>query len=81
MVSLSQLNQHVASYVDTGLKEAKLVLLRHSKSKLWCYFGFKEQGGDNEFVYCTLCQTKLKYCQDTTNLLSHFRSQHALEYT
>jgi len=54
MVSLSQLNQHVASYVDTGLKEAKLVPLRHSKSKLWCYFGFKEQGGDNKFVYCTL---------------------------
>ena len=48
---------------------------------MWCYFGFKEQGGDNNFVYCVLCKTKLKYCRNTTNLLSHFKSQHALEYT
>ena len=32
------------------LKGAKLVSLRHSKSKVWCYFGLKEQGGDNEFL-------------------------------
>jgi len=63
-------------------KEAKLVPPWHSKSKVWwCYFGFKEQGGNKEFVYCVLCKTKLKYCRNTTNLLSHFKSQHALEYT
>jgi len=42
------------------LKEAKLVPPWHSKSKVWCYFGFKEQGGNKEFVYCVLCKTKLK---------------------
>ena len=63
------------------LKGAKLVSPRHSKSKVWCYFGFKEQGGDNEFVYFALCKMKLKYFWNTTNLLSHFKNQHALEYT
>ena len=63
------------------LKEAKLVPPRHSKSKVWCYFGFKEQGSNNEFVYCALCTTKLKYYRNTTNFLSHFKSQHALKYT
>ena len=29
---------------------------------MWCYLGFKEQGGDKEFIYCVLCKTKLKYC-------------------
>ena len=60
------------------LKKAKLVPPWHSKSKVWGYFGFKEQ---KEFVYCVLCKTKLKYCWNTTNFLSHFTSQHALEYT
>jgi len=53
------------------LKGVKLVPPWHSKSKVWCYFGFKEKGGDNEFVYCALCKMRVKYCWNTTNLLSH----------
>ena len=52
MVSPSQLNQHIASYVDTGLKEAKLVPLRHLKSKVWWYFSFVWQSAHRQTRYC-----------------------------
>ena len=32
------------------------------------------------FVYCVLCNTKLKYCRNTTNHFTHFKGQHPLIY-
>ena len=49
-------------------------------SKIWQYFGFKAGDTEKKFAFCSLCDAKLKYCRNTTNLFTHFKSQHPLVY-
>ena len=35
---------------------------------------------EKKFAFCALCDTKLKYCRNTTNLFMHFKGQHPLIY-
>ena len=49
-------------------------------SKIWKFFGFKASYLGKKFVFCALCDAKLKYCRNATNLFMHFKGQHPLIY-
>ena len=62
------------------LKKNNLVPPKSYTSKIWKFFGFKASESEKKFGFCVLCDAKLKYCRNTTNLLMHFKGQHPLIY-
>ena len=70
------------------LKKKNLVPPKSYTSKIWKFFGFKASDSEKKFVFCVLCEAKLKYCRNaklkycrnTTNLFTHFKGQHPLIY-
>ena len=55
------------------------------KSKVWKYFGFSADAEgkilDENKVTCRLCQSKLGYSKNTSNLFYHLEKEHPIEYT
>ena len=62
------------------LRKKNLVLPKSYTSKIWKFFGFKASDSEKKFAFCALCDAKLKYCRNTTNLFTHFKGQHPLIY-
>ena len=60
------------------MRKKELIPPKSYTSKIWRYFGFKAGDTKKKFTFCTLCDTKLKYCRNTTNLFTHFKGQHPL---
>ena len=56
-----------------------------SKSKIWKYFGFLVDDSDAtkvspEEAFCELCDERIKRSSNTTNLLTHLKRHHFIEY-
>ena len=56
-----------------------------SKSKIWKYFGFlvDDSGATKvtpEEAFCELCDERIKRSSNTTNLLTHLKRHHFIEY-
>ena len=56
-----------------------------SKSKIWKYFGFlSEYDGTVKVTpdeaICELCNERIKRLNNTTNLLTHLKRHHCIEY-
>ena len=73
-------DREVESEEQDLLKKKELVPPKSYTSKIWKYFGFKAGDTEKKFAFCSLCDAKLKYCRNTTNLFTHFKSQHPLVY-
>ena len=65
---------------DDYLRKKNLVPPKSYTSKIWKFFGFKASDLEKKFVFCVLCNAKLKYCRNTTHLFTHFKGQHSLIY-
>ena len=74
------MNREVESEEQDCLKKKELVPLKSYTSKIWQYFGFKASDTEKKFAFCSLYDAKLKYYRNTTNLFTHFKSQHPLVY-
>ena len=64
-------------------KEHTIAAPKGAKSKAWKYFGFQISEGktvDEKKVMCTLCDVKITYRGNTTNLQQHLRIHHFKEY-
>ena len=65
-------------------EERELLPLPGAKSKVWKYFGFKqdEKGRklNNKEVFCRICKARLSYCGNTTNLFYHMCTCHEEDY-
>ena len=62
------------------LQNRNLVPPNHYTSKIWKHFRFKEGNSDKKFAFCGLCGAKLKYCHNTTNMVTHLIGVHPLFY-
>jgi len=58
---------------------------RGSKSKIWKYFGFLSDSDGilkvtPDEAICELCNEQIKHLNNTTNLLTHLKRHHSIEY-
>ena len=53
-------------------------MYKRSRSAVWNHFTKSEE----DYVTCQIlgCKTKIKFCQNTSNLLKHIKSKHVVQY-
>ena len=53
---------------------------KRPRSSVWSYF---KREGEGEYAVCQVsgCRTKIKFCNNTSNLLKHLKTKHIKEHT